>query len=46
MKEISVLGELFAVENGLVIMSVVIKELVLGGAVLSATVVKEVFVEI
>lgn len=46
MEEVSVLSELLAVGNGLVITSVVIKKLVLGGAVLSVTVVNEVFVRI
>lgn len=41
MEEVSVLSELLAVGNGLVIMPVV-----LGGAVLSVTVVKEVFMGI
>lgn len=46
MEEVSVLSELLAVGNGLVIMPAVFKKLVLGGAVLSVTVVKEVFVRI
>lgn len=46
MEEVSVLRELLAVGNGLVIKPVVIKKLVLGGAMLSVTVVKEVFVRV
>lgn len=45
-EEVSVLSELLAVGNDLVIMPVVIKKLVLGRAMLSGTVVKEVLVEI
>jgi hypothetical protein len=45
-EEVTVLSELLAVGNGLVIMPVVVMRLVLGGAVLSVTVVNEVFVGI
>lgn len=46
MEEVSVLSGLLAVGNGLVIMPVVTKKPVLGGAVLSVTVVKMAFVGI
>lgn len=46
MEEVTVLSELLAVGNGLVIMPVVVMRLVLGGAVLSVTVVNEGFVGI
>lgn len=46
MEEVSVLSELLDVGNGLVIMAVVIGKLVLGGAMLSVIVVKEVSVRI